>query len=143
MKLDLKKISIGTVLIIIFVIISISLFNFNRKNSENSIKNQKLKALNKTYTKNIDLSVDAINSISPTSEIKPTSMPSLVPTLILSPTAVAKIPTPTEIILAKSVSPIGNTTITPNSELPSSGLIEGTLAIFAVSLSFIIFAFIF
>ncbi|KKP68568.1 MAG: hypothetical protein UR68_C0001G0018 [Candidatus Roizmanbacteria bacterium GW2011_GWA2_35_19] len=143
MKLDLKKITIGFVLVIIFAIIFILMLNLRNKKIETTLNSQKIKAQSKTYIKTIDLSEDADNPISLAPEAVPTQIPSQIPTLTISPTSMVKLPTPTETILAKNVSPTGNATVTSISELPDSGFIEGTIAIFAVSLSLILFAFVF
>ncbi len=105
----------------------------------------------KTYSKYVALSED--RSSTPSATIAPTELPS--PTPDASPTVVADegnltltlTPSPTEIILAVE-SPTATEDAAITSEptqiaaLPTTGMIEGGLLIFLVSISMIAFAFV-
>jgi len=158
-----QKIHLKTVLLLGFIIIFVvGIFYFSIQLREGvgsaklPTKRIKIKAAVKNYTKLI-----ALNNVSPSSN--PSSYPSpslsslvLSPTSSLSPSLSPLLsPSPTDIIVAKNnISPTQDSsilslteTVSPTikqtiSQLPKSGYIGYTLAIFGVGLTMILFAFV-
>ncbi len=151
-KLDKKTtpILIGGVLVVVIGLVIYLFASQAPPQSQSTGQNIVTKTENKTYLKYVALD-------KPTQPVTPTNpVPTHTPTptgtsgQVISPTgtgvAAESSPSPTEIILT-SLSPTANAeavaTGIPSqvAQLPTTGMIEGSLAIFLVSLSLIVFAF--
>jgi len=133
----------GVIVIIIMAVLLVwrFLLTSSQQNSQKTSQTPvETRAQDKTYFKYVSLipsNSTLTETITPAITITP--IVTLLPTTTLAPTLTStptQEPSPTEVIVVQS-SP------TQAVQLPETGMIEGSLAIFAVSLSLIVFAFVF
>ena len=137
------------------LVLGLGFFIFSRPSAPTPARETLTKAQSKTYLKYVSLNGAVSPTVSPTLALSPTAAATVTPVVVeTTPTpepSVSITPEPTEIILAQ-VSPTGSEVsssseaeITESSsiaQLPTTGIISGSIVMFLAAFSMLVFAFV-